>query len=476
MITIPDILGVSLVFFALTWLALGLITILVTRGRERLVGVLMLVLPLIGLGLFIGLTASTPFRRALINLDMRALASGLASNAGGLVIGVVLAVLVYAIARYLKRNSVVRFGLVTLLGIALFFGGVMLFLYQTTFDPDLDQITQEAASTEDITIAGDIPVKFFENSVVKTPTALEIGPDGELYVASIDGFIWVLRDEDNDNVADKVTEFTSGHIKPEGLAWGEMGLYVNVGGALMLMKDTNGDDVADEKTVLIDGFPFESYAFHQNNGLTFGPDGRLYLGSGSTTDHRAETNDKAARIFSMNPDGSDFKVYATGVRNPFGIIPAPDGEGFFAVDNGSSGCIDTEVQIDDCTSLIDVPEELNYITEGGDYGFPDYFGIPAQDSATIPPMYTFYEHSAPSGIEIYTGDTFPAKYKNRLFVSLWLRNEIYELRYYKIDDTHYTADSRLFASGILGPSALITAPTGGMYVASFTGNAIYYIG
>ncbi|MEZ4668825.1 MAG: PQQ-dependent sugar dehydrogenase [Anaerolineae bacterium] len=389
MIALPDVIGLSLVFFSLAWLLLGLITTLVTRGNERLLGLVMVILSIIGFGLIIGLSASTPFRRALIGLDLRLLGAGLLRDLGAVAIGTVLAISVYGLARYFKRGSLTRFGLIVIGGIVIIFGGSLLYLYKTTFVPDLDQTTSEAAETASIKVAGDIPVSFFENKVTKTPTALEVGPEGELYVASIDGFIWVMRDENSDNVADKVTEFANGLAKPEGLAWGERGLYVNTGGALVLMKDTNGDDVADEKTTLIDGFPFDSYAFHQNNGLTFGPDGRLYIGAGSTTDHRPETNDKAARIFSMNPDGTDFKVYATGVRNPFGLIPAPDGQGFFAVDNGSSGCIDTERQVDDCTSLIDVPEEVNYITEGGDYGFPSYFGVPPQDSGTIPPMYTF---------------------------------------------------------------------------------------
>ncbi|HXW01733.1 MAG TPA: PQQ-dependent sugar dehydrogenase, partial [Anaerolineae bacterium] len=244
---------------------------------------------------------------------------------------------------------------------------------------------------------------------------------------------------------------------------------------LLLLKDTNGDYRADESQVIVDGFPGEEYAFHQSNGLTFGPDGRIYIGVGATTDHRPETHPLAARILSVNPDGSDLQVYATGLRNPFGIIPAPGG-GFFAIDNGSSGCIDTEYKIDDCSNKIDVPEEVNYIVAGKDYGFPHFFGIPPQDSGTMPPLVTFPDHSAPTGIVIYEGDTFPEKYKGQLFVSLWARGEIYSVRLFRIDEEHYVGSSRLFASGLVGPSAMIGSPTGGLYVSSFTANTIYHIG
>lgn len=477
-ITITEIVGIGLVFFSLAWLIIGTATILDRSRKEQGLSLLLIVIAIIGFAAFLGLTASTPFRRAYINLPMRVLASALIQNAGGFVIGAGLAVLIYVVARRLSNRQHWRFVAISAVSMIVVIAGALLWLYQTTFEPDLDQVTTDtsAEALADITIADNVPIKFFENQVVKSPTALEVGPDGELYVASLTGFIWVLRDENKDNVADTVTEFASGLTKPEGLAWSEDGLYVNVAGSLVLMTDTDGDDKSDTTKTIVDGFPSESYAFHQNNGLVFGPDGRLYLGSGSTTDHRPEENPKAARIFSMNPDGSDFKVYATGVRNPYGIIPAPDGKGFFAVDNGSSGCLDTEFETDDCSDPIDVPEEVNYIFEGGDYGFPNYFGLPPEDSGTMPPVVTLPDHSAPTGIELYAGDKLPERYVGRLIVTMWLRNEVVSITLYKIDDQHYTGSVRPFIEGLLGPSAVVNSPTGGLYISSFSGNAIYYVG
>ncbi len=475
-IDFSEILGIVLVFFSLTWLILGAITITSTARRQQLLSFILIILVLVGFGSYLGLTASTPFRRAYINLPMRELASSLIENGLGFGVGVVIALALYVIARRAQRNHHWRFVVISSIGMVIVFGGVLLWLYKTTFVPDLDQVTTDTSSTGEITITDNIPISFFENKVVKAPTAMELGPDGELYVASLNGFIWILKDTNKDTVADSVTEFASGLTKPEGLAWSTDGLYVNVGGALILMTDTDGDGKADKTKTIVDGFPSESYAFHQNNGLTFGPGGLLYMGSGSTTDHRPETNPKAARIFSMNPDGSNFKVFATGVRNPYGIIPAPDGNGFFAVDNGSSGCLDTATETDNCTNLIDVPEEVNYIYEGGDFGFPHYFGIPPQDSGTEPPVVTLPDHAAPTGIELYKGDKLPVKYIGRLIVTMWLRNEVNSIILYKLDDKHYTGEVRPFITGLLGPSSVINAPNGGLYISSFSGNAIYYVG
>ena len=477
-IVFTEIVGIALAFFSVTWLILGIITLISTSKRQQQMSVVLILLVLIGVGIYLGTTASTPFRRAYINLPMRELAASLIQNGLGLVAGVVLALGLYVIARRAQSTKHWRFVVISSIGLIVIYGGTLLWLYKTTFVPDLDQVTTDTTATSGITITDNIPITFFENKVVKAPTAMELGPNGELYVASLNGFIWILKDTNGDNVADSVTEFASGLTKPEGLLWSKDGLYVNEGGALKLMTDTDGDGKADKTKVIADGFPSESYAFHQNNGLTFGPGGRIYMGSGSTTDHRPETNPKSARIFSMNPDGSDFKVFATGVRNPYGIIPAPDGKGFFAVDNGSSGCIDTPTQIDDCNPLtmVDVPEEVNYIYEGGDYGFPKYFGIPPQDSGTEPPMVTLPDHSAPTGIELYKGDKLPAKYVGRLIVSMWLRNEVDSIVYDQIDDIHYIGEARPFITGLLGPSAVINSPNGGLYISSFSGNAIYLVG
>lgn len=467
--------GLSLLFLAPICVLLGIYKIVRQTKPEVISGLFLLATSVAGTGIFIYLTASTPARRAYINLPMRELVVSVVEIGLGLIVMAVVLAVILGLALYLKGDSEFRFGLAISMGVALYTALTAGGLYRLTFSPDLDQITAEAPDISAITIADNIPIQVFENKVNQQPTALELGPNNELYVAGISGNIWVMEDTNQDGVADNVTEFAGGLKQPEGLAWGESGLYVTVIDKLLLLRDNNGDYKADETQVIVDGFPGEEYAFHQSNGLTFAPDGRLYIGVGATTDHRPETHPLAARILSVNPDGSDLRVYATGLRNPFGMIPAPNG-GLFAIDNGSSGCIDTPTKIDDCSNKIDVPEEVNYIVEGKDYGFPNYFGIPSQDSGTMPPLVTFPDHSAPTGIVIYEGDMFPEKYKGQLFVALWARGEIYSIRLFQIDAEHYVGSSRLFASGLVGPSAVINAPTGGLYAASFTTNTIYHLG
>jgi len=476
--SIVDIVGLSLFLFAGIWGLYGLF-LFARKPTARFSSVLIGLTALVVAGIYIFLTASTPARRAYINVDVRGSIRSVLFNVLAAGLALIVSYVLYRIAlRWAGANPAsLRFSGIVGGGILLFMLPTMGWLYATTFNPDLDEVFTQVSTVEGITVAENIPIKIFENQFVKAPTAMELGPDNELYVSGAQGTIWMIQDSDQDNSADQVIEFATNLNQPEGLAWGDGGLYINEVGRLIFMKDNDGDDVADETRVVLDGFPGEQYAFHQNNGLTFGPDGRLYIGSGSTTDHRPEESPMAARIFSINPDGTDLKVYATGVRNPYGIIPAPGG-GFFAVDNGSSGCVDTEVQIDDCRPevKIDVPEEVNYILEGKDYGFPNYYGMPPEDSGTMPPVVTFPEHAAPTGIVIYEGDKFPARFKGQLFVSLWARGEIYRVKLYRLDEERYTGAPLLFASGLTGPSALLNSPDGGLYVTSYSGNAIYYIG
>ncbi|MBL8046506.1 MAG: PQQ-dependent sugar dehydrogenase [Anaerolineales bacterium] len=468
--------GVAILLFAVYWVGWALFRLFRPRAYTPRWGSILIVLAtaaaLFG---FLYLTASNTSRRAFIDLPMYELVRSLINIGVGILIAGGVAWGLNWAARRGSTKKPALYPLIVTGGVLVILGAVAAVLYQLTFKPDLDQVTVDAPAVGEIAIEGNLPISVFENQVVQMPTALTLGAEGELYVASNIGTIWVMVDEDQNGTADKVTEFATGLHQPQGLAWTPQGVYVTQLEKVVRLTDTDGDGQADETTTIVDGLPGEEYAFHQPHGLALGPDGRLYVGVGSTTDHRPESHPLAARIFSVNLDGSDLQTYATGMRNPYSIVPAPGG-GFFSIDNGSSGCIDTATQIDDCSNKVDVPEELNYVVEGGDYGFPNHFGVPPEDSGTLPPMETFPDHSAPTGLILYTGQRLPAKYNGQLLMALWARGEIYSVRFFRTSENSFIGSSRLFASGFAGPSALLQAPDGGIYVASFSSNVIHYIG
>lgn len=471
-----DFIGIFLLVLCAAGGVYGLY--LLVKTKQKLAGLLIGIAATAVVGLFAFLTISTSARRAFINLEMRPLLGTLLRDAVAVLAGIFIFFLINRLARRWQVKSGLVFGLAHGLGIIVIAVPLMYWLYISTFVPDLDQVFTQVDTVEGVKFEGglDLTVSLFENQTVKAPTAMTMGIGEDrnaLYVAGSDGTngtIWRLVDTDADGKADEVSVFYDGLTKPQGLVWGEEGLFANEEGRLLRLNDTDGDGRADQRTVILDGFPGEIYAFHLNHGLLWGPGGRLYIGSGATTDHFPETHPMAARVLSVNPDGTDMQVFVEGVRNPFGMVLAPDGQGIFGIDNGGSGCANPE-----CTEKYDTPEEVNYMVQGRHYGFPEYFGMPPEDSGTEPPVVTFPEHSAPTGIVFYQGDRFPARMQGQLFISLWARGEIYRIQLYRLDDGTYTGSALLFASGLQGPSSLLNAPNGGLFVTSFTGNAVYLI-
>jgi putative membrane-bound dehydrogenase-like protein len=455
------ILALNVPVFGLVWILIGLFLI-IRRKADRLAGILMAAAGVVSIGVFAYLTYSKG-RRPVINIDVTQTSTIFLQSVLTIVIAIAAAGVIYFIGTRLRGRSPLILGLIAIVGIAGFSAVVLNWLSVNTKALEI-QVFDPA-----------VTLTVFDEQFVRAPSAMTFGPDDVLYVAGVGGRIWALKDQDSDGKAELLAEFATDLDQPEGLAWYENGLYVNVIGKLLFLEDSDGDYVADKTTVIFDKFPTleEIEENHQNNGIAI-VDGRIYVGSGATSDNEIETHPYGGGIFSMNPDGTDIQTYATGIRNPFALVPAPGG-GFFVVDNGSSGCVRLEDGSNDCENKIYVPEEVNFVTEGGDYGFPNYFGMPAQDSDTIPPMATFGEHMATSGIVLYEGDTLPAKYKGQLFVSFWSANKIFTIRFFKIDDQHYTADTHLFAEGIQGPTAMVNAPDGGIYVASYLTNSIYHI-
>jgi putative membrane-bound dehydrogenase-like protein len=475
-ISLFDLVGVLVLALCLSAGLYGLY--LLVRTPHKLAGLLMGAVSAVVIGVFAFLTISTTARRAFINLEMGPLLATVVRDLIAFGVGVLIFYIITRIARRWQGKSGLVYGLVHIIGIAVIAAPALFWLYSSTFAPDLDQVFETVETVEGVRFEPDVElnIRLFENQVVKAPAAMTLGigeDSNALYVAGAvgtNGTIWRLVDTDDDGIADDISVFYDGLTKPQGLVWGEEGLFANEEGRLLRLNDTDGDGRADQRTVILDGFPGEIYAFHLNHGLLWGPGGRLYIGSGSTTDQSEETHPMAARVLSINPDGTDMQTYSTGLRNPFGMVISPDGEGIFAIENSSSGCANA-----DCTEKFDVPEEINYLVAGGDYGFPRYFGLAPLDSGTLSPVVTFPEHSAPTGIMFYTGERFPARMQGQLFVSLWARGEIYRITLQRLDDDRYVGAPLLFASGLQGPSALLNAPNGGMFVSSYTGNAIYLI-
>ncbi|HEV7405883.1 MAG TPA: PQQ-dependent sugar dehydrogenase [Chthoniobacteraceae bacterium] len=179
---------------------------------------------------------------------------------------------------------------------------------------------------------------------------------------------------------------------------------------------------------------------HGVSNLAFGPDGMLYVASGSRTDggepgknpqfYQGGEVEITACLWRLDPKAKEPKieVYARGLRNVYGF--AWDGDGrLFTVANGPDA---------------NVPEEMDAILPGHHYGFPYQFSnipvkpgfpyphtpvAPAGVEFTMPVinlgpagggtpqgLSTLEGHSSPAGM-VWCGNDFPAPFRGGFFVS-----------------------------------------------------------
>src|SRR5207248_10210646 len=92
----------------------------------------------------------------------------------------------------------------------------------------------------------------------------------------------------------------------------------------------SGDRRSDTRRVVLDHLP---NGLHQQDALVQ-LKGRLYLGEGSTCNACPQTSRRSAAVLSFRPDGSDVRVFATGLRNPYGLAVQPSTGRLFASVNG----------------------------------------------------------------------------------------------------------------------------------------------
>ncbi|HET8523388.1 MAG TPA: PQQ-dependent sugar dehydrogenase [Thermomicrobiales bacterium] len=152
---------------------------------------------------------------------------------------------------------------------------------------------------------------------------------------------------------------------------------------------------------------------HHTRTVAFGPDGMLYLAVGSSCNICQEKDDIRATVSRANPDGSDLKIIATGLRNPVGLAFQPGTDHLWATVN----------ERDNQGNEIP-PDLVTIIHEGANYGWPNCLPPDAKpqqsgaDCANItPPTIGIQAHSAPLGLAFLTGNGVPADLDGDLVVA-----------------------------------------------------------
>jgi len=148
------------------------------------------------------------------------------------------------------------------------------------------------------------------------------------------------------------------------------------------------------------------------------------------------------------------------------------------------------------------PEEVNDLGNGGNFGWPYCYGNRVPDRSqsktfdctkTVAPKVEMQAHSAPLNLLFYTGNMFPAEYRNNLFVTFhgsWNRSVPtgYKVIRIKIDDQGQPQGvPEDFITGFVRPGetkkgvwmgrpvGLAIAPDGAMYVSDDAAGMVYRV-
>jgi glucose/arabinose dehydrogenase len=306
-------------------------------------------------------------------------------------------------------------------------------------------------------------------------------PSGILFVGTKDvGKLYALVDTDNDNHIDKQYIIAAGLDMPNGVAFHNGSLYVAENSRIIRYDNIEANLATPPAMVVVyPSLPREAH--HGWKFIRFGPDGKLYVPIGAPCNN-CNAGDPYASIARMNADGSNFEIYARGIRNTVGF-DWRNNELWFT-DNGR------DMLGDDAP-----PDELNYAPESGmHFGYPFCHGKDIQDDEFTnrnceeftSAAQELGPHVAALGIRFYNGTQFPSEYQGVAFIAehgSWNRKEPIGYRITTVRLENNTPVSYdVFASGWLTkdgawgrPVDVEVLPDGSILVSDDKAGAIYRI-
>jgi len=246
---------------------------------------------------------------------------------------------------------------------------------------------------------------------------MTFSPDNVL-IASItkQGRVVALPDKNNDDKADRVVDVIKNLQLPHGLAFHKNNLYIAETNQVIRLNNFKNDFTYDSVDTILTGIPGGQNHFSRTLVIK---DDKMYVSVGSSCNVCHEKDAWRAAVIQANLDGSNPKIFASGLRNSVGIDFHPKTNELWGSDNGR-----------DLLGADLPPEEINIIKEDANYGWPICYGQKNHDTSfdiniykrnpcedTVAPIYEMQAHTAPLGIRFYSGDMFP-EYNNNLFIAL----------------------------------------------------------
>jgi glucose/arabinose dehydrogenase len=263
---------------------------------------------------------------------------------------------------------------------------------------------------------------------LNNPRKIITAPNGDLFfVESGPGRIKVLRQGADGKVAS--TAVFAEHLRqPFGLAFYPPGpnpryIYVGNTDSIVRFPYQSGDLTArGPEEMIVPDIPGGGRlrgGGHWTRDVVFTADGKkMFVSVGSHSNINDDELEKhRADVLQYNPDGTGFRIYASGIRNAVGLAIEPTTGELWGSVNERDGLGD------------DVPPDyITRIQENGFYGWPWYYignhldprhkgEHPELADKVIVPDVLLQAHSASLCMTFYTAQQFPAPYRGCAFAA-----------------------------------------------------------
>ncbi len=243
--------------------------------------------------------------------------------------------------------------------------------------------------------------------------SLALGDKGTVFVGNRNlSDVYAVREVNGKREVKKIlTKMQS----PNGVEFKDGTLYVAEKNRILAYAGIEDHlDSPGEPRVVIDGFPDQPGHFWKV--LAFGPDGKLYFNIGSPQNITMPGYIQAA-IARVDPKTGVMEDYAIGVRNSVGMAFHPQTKQLWFTSNARDWLGNEGPE--------DVLEKVSH--KGEHFGFPychqgdmldPIYGTHRSCAEFTPPSLKLGAHVAPLGMRFYTGHSFPAEYRNNMFIAL----------------------------------------------------------
>ncbi|KAA5612838.1 PQQ-dependent sugar dehydrogenase [Rhodovastum atsumiense] len=309
------------------------------------------------------------------------------------------------------------------------------------------------------------------------------GDNGTLFVGSFNATnVYAVVDQGGKRT---VRTILKGLNMPTGVAFRDGALYVVAINKLLRYDKAEANlDRMPEPVVVYDDMP--PFVAHGWKYIVTDKDGWMYLPFGPPFNIGIPPT-SVSQIRRVDSRTGLAEIVALGVRNSVGgDIDPRSGEYWFT--ENARDWISDDLPSDKLNRISRLGEHFGYpYCHQGDMPDPK-FALGHSCEEFTPPVLKLGAHVAPLGMKFYTGDQFPAEYRNNIFIAehgSWNRHRYQGARIVRVvvDPDGRNARQEVFAEGWISgerdyagrPADILVARDGSLLVADDWAGAIYRI-